>query len=145
MQNFYSFSAKIPLVCVNLRKLCDKLRCFPEKFTQLAQILHDRRLWRSRQISTLNLYTLHCGLLHCEQISLFTCLFCFSIQNLWAFAKGLKLSTFHFLSHEHLLGRSQKCFPRSPTLAGTAEQNGYTITGTKEVRNIRKCVWSPRF
>ena len=46
------------------------------------------------------------------------------------------------MSHEHLLGRLQNCFPRSPTLAGTAEQNGYTITGTKEVRGIRKCVKS---
>ena len=43
-------------MCVNLvvlRKLWEKLRCFPEKFTQLAHILHDRRSWRSRQISTL--------------------------------------------------------------------------------------------
>ena len=43
-------------MCVNLevlRKLCEKSRCFPGKFTQLAQILHDRRSWRSRQISTL--------------------------------------------------------------------------------------------
>ena len=31
------------------------MRCFPGKFTQLAQILHDRRSWRSRQISTLHL------------------------------------------------------------------------------------------
>ena len=51
-----SFSAKTHSVCVNLevlRKLYKKLRCFPGKFTQLAQILHDRRSWRSRQISTL--------------------------------------------------------------------------------------------
>ena len=34
-------------------ELLRKKRCFLEKFTQLAQILHDRRLWRSRQISTL--------------------------------------------------------------------------------------------
>ena len=43
-------------MCVNLvvlHKLCEKLRCFLEKFTQLAQILHERRSWRSRQISTL--------------------------------------------------------------------------------------------
>ena len=41
-------------MCVNLVvlcKLCEKSRCFPGKFTQLAQILHDRR---SRQISTLH-------------------------------------------------------------------------------------------
>ena len=45
-------------MCVNLvvlGKLYGKLRCFPEKFTQLAQILHDRRSWRSRQISTLSI------------------------------------------------------------------------------------------
>ena len=44
------------MVCVNLvvlRKLCEESRCFPGKFTQLAQILHDRQLWRSRQISSL--------------------------------------------------------------------------------------------
>ena len=44
-------------MCVNLvvlRKLCKKSRCFPGEFTQLAQILHDRRSWRSRQISTLH-------------------------------------------------------------------------------------------
>ena len=29
------------------------MRCFLEKFTQLAQILHDRQSRRSRQISTL--------------------------------------------------------------------------------------------
>ena len=43
-------------MCVNLevlRKLCEKLRCFLGKVTQLAQILHDRWSWRSRQISTL--------------------------------------------------------------------------------------------
>merc|ERR1711879_174115 len=28
------------------------MRCFLDKFTQLARILHDRRSWRSRQIST---------------------------------------------------------------------------------------------
>ena len=38
---------------VVLRKLCEKSRWFPGKFTRLAQILHDRRSWRSRQISTL--------------------------------------------------------------------------------------------
>ena len=45
-------------MCVNLvvlRKLCEKSRCFLGKFTQLAQILHNRRSWRSRQISTLHL------------------------------------------------------------------------------------------
>ena len=31
-----------------------KMRCFLDKFTQLARILHDRRLRRSRQISTLH-------------------------------------------------------------------------------------------
>ena len=44
-------------MCVNLvvqRKLCQKSRCFPGNFTQLAQILHDHRSWRSRQISTLH-------------------------------------------------------------------------------------------
>ena len=44
-------------MCVNLvvlRKLCKKSFCFPGKFTQLAQILHDRRSWQSRQISTLD-------------------------------------------------------------------------------------------
>ena len=43
-------------MCVNLvvlRKWCEKLRCFPVKYTHLEQILHDRRSWRSRQISTL--------------------------------------------------------------------------------------------
>ena len=52
-----SFSAKAHLVCVNLeilRKLCKKMRCFLGKFTRLAQILHDRRSWRSQQISTLH-------------------------------------------------------------------------------------------
>ena len=53
---FNSFSAKSDLAGVNLvvlRKLCEKLRCFSGKFTQLAQILHDRRSRRSREISTL--------------------------------------------------------------------------------------------
>ena len=37
-----SFSAKSHLVCVNVVcKLCEKLRCFPGKFTHLEQILHD--------------------------------------------------------------------------------------------------------
>ena len=57
MWNFNSFKLKSHLVCVNLvvlRKLCEKLRCFLWKFTQLARILHDRRSWRSRQISTLS-------------------------------------------------------------------------------------------
>ena len=43
-------------MCVNLvvlRKLCETSRWFPGKFTQLAQILHDRRSWRLQQISTL--------------------------------------------------------------------------------------------
>ena len=56
MYNFDSFSTKSHLVCVNLVLLdilCKKWRCFPGKFTQLAKILHDRRSWRSRQISTL--------------------------------------------------------------------------------------------
>ena len=35
------------------------MHCFPEKFTQLAQILHDRRSWRSRQISTLSIQNIH--------------------------------------------------------------------------------------
>ena len=49
----FSFSAKSHLAGVNLvvpRKLCEK-RCFSRKFTQLAQILQDRR---SGQISTLH-------------------------------------------------------------------------------------------
>ena len=33
--------------------------CFLENFTQLAQILHDRRSRRSLQISTVNCDTLH--------------------------------------------------------------------------------------
>ena len=44
------------LVCINLVvlcKYCEKSRCFLGKFTQLAQILHNRRSWRLRQISTL--------------------------------------------------------------------------------------------
>ena len=44
-------------VCVNLavlHKLCEKSRCFPGKFTQLAQILHDCRSSHSQQISTLD-------------------------------------------------------------------------------------------
>ena len=56
MYNFNSFCAKSHLVCVYLillRILCKKSRCFPGKFTQLAKILHDRWLWRSRQVSTL--------------------------------------------------------------------------------------------
>ena len=56
--NLNSFSAKSRLVCINLvvlRKLCKKSHCFPRKFTQLAQILHDRRSWRSRQISALQI------------------------------------------------------------------------------------------
>ena len=39
---------------VVLRKLCEKSRCFPGKFTHLKQILHNHRSWRSRQISTLS-------------------------------------------------------------------------------------------
>ena len=45
------------MVCVKLvllRILCRKSRCFLGKFTHLKQILHDRRSWRSRQISTLS-------------------------------------------------------------------------------------------
>ena len=43
-------------MCVNLvvlRKICEKSHCSPGKITQFAQILHDRRSQRSRQISTL--------------------------------------------------------------------------------------------
>ena len=36
-----------------LRKFCKETRCFLEKFTQLEIFLHDRRSWRSRQISSL--------------------------------------------------------------------------------------------
>ena len=42
-------------MCVNLvllRKFCKKSRYSQGKITQFAQILHDRRLRRSRQIST---------------------------------------------------------------------------------------------
>ena len=56
MYNLYSCTAKSHLVCANLvvlRILCKKSRCFSGKFTQLAKILHDRRSWRSWQISTL--------------------------------------------------------------------------------------------
>ena len=35
-------------------KICKKLRCFLEKFTQLTKILHDRWSRRSRQISSLS-------------------------------------------------------------------------------------------
>ena len=55
-KNFNGFSMKSLMLCVNLvllRKFCMKSRCFLEKFTQIAKILHDRRSWRSRQISTL--------------------------------------------------------------------------------------------
>ena len=34
-------------------KICKKLRCFLEKFTQLTKLLHDRRSRRSRQIPSL--------------------------------------------------------------------------------------------
>ena len=50
------FSAKSHLVCVNLvvlRKLCEKLHCFPGEFTHLEQILQDRWSWRLQQILTL--------------------------------------------------------------------------------------------
>ena len=45
-KNSNNLSAKSHFVCVNLvdlRKLNEKLRCFLGKFTQLAQILRDRR------------------------------------------------------------------------------------------------------
>ena len=41
-----TFSVQNHTWCVNLvilRKFCEKSHCFPGKFTQLAQILHDRR------------------------------------------------------------------------------------------------------
>ena len=58
---FKSFRKKSYQVCVTLQNLgscyaltqiVQKMRCFLDKFTQLARILHDRRSWRSRQIST---------------------------------------------------------------------------------------------
>ena len=51
-----NFCVKSYLLSVNLAildKFGSKRRCFLEKFTQLAQILHDRWSRRSRQISTL--------------------------------------------------------------------------------------------
>ena len=39
--------------CVSGCKICMKLRCFLEKFTQLTKLLHDRRSRRSRQIPSL--------------------------------------------------------------------------------------------
>ena len=38
--------------CYALTQIVQKMRCFLDKFTQLARILHDRRSWQSRQIST---------------------------------------------------------------------------------------------
>ena len=55
-------------MCVNLvvvRKLFEKLRCFPGKFTELGQILHDRRSRRSRQISSLS----PCMIVPIEEVS----------------------------------------------------------------------------
>ena len=50
----FNISVKLYLVSVNLellREFCKKRRCFLDKFTQLAKILHDRRSRRSWQIS----------------------------------------------------------------------------------------------
>ena len=44
---------KFTLRCVKICKICKKLRCFLEKFTQLTKLLHDRRSRRSRQIPSL--------------------------------------------------------------------------------------------
>ena len=55
MCKILTFSVQNHTWCVNLvilRKFCKKSHCFPGKFTQLTQILHDRRSRRSRQIST---------------------------------------------------------------------------------------------
>ena len=63
-------------MCENLEvllKLCEKSRCFPGKFTKLAQILHDCRSWRSRQTLTLatqssNTFTWSCHKFHFDQV-----------------------------------------------------------------------------
>ena len=56
----FKFQWKSHLVCANYKsksrsstQILRNSRRFPGKFTQLAQILHDRRSWRSRRISTL--------------------------------------------------------------------------------------------
>ena len=66
--------------------------------------------------------------------------FLFQCTKFVSICKGVEIEYISLFEPQNLLGRLQNCFPRSPTLAGTAEQNGYTITGTKEVRNIRKCI-----
>ena len=73
VENFNSFSAKSHLAGVNLVvlcKLCEKLRCFLGKFTQLAQILHDRWLQRSRQISTLMISVSYNGVAAIDEVQI---------------------------------------------------------------------------
>ena len=62
VSNFNSFSVKSKMIYVFQGKLCKKMCCFLE-FTQLAQILHDRRSRQLRQISTLIILLISKGVL----------------------------------------------------------------------------------
>ena len=101
---------------VVLQKLCETSRWFSWKFTQLSQILHDRRLWQSRQISTLLIYQTNKGVMFGDTFSYFS-LFAFFIQNRY---RG-QVRGFFFLCQWFWLFASWDLFlrpgsPRSPKM-----------------------------